>query len=141
MLDIKGLITHFLFAFSYYRKHLVVQFLIGCCQYVPDGFFVLDELYLSAVKVGYDCTGLLGDVNSREYIDEGLSASEVTVYFTLGDIHEAVRATIGVEEFERFQYLAILVNQREKEFYRFHSIGFYTGAFHFCNIRPPHRLT
>ena len=63
-----------------------MQFLIGCCYDVPDGFFIIYEFDFIAIEIGNDCAGPLGDIDAGEDIDEGLLSGEVTVNFSLGHI-------------------------------------------------------
>ncbi len=79
-----------------------MQGLISCGEHSPDGLFLGDEFNGIAVEIGYDRAGLPGDINSREYIDEGLLACELAVYFTLGDINKSIRAAVGIDKFEWF---------------------------------------
>jgi len=79
-----------------------VQGLIGCYDHIPEGLFFGDELDGAAVEIGYDCAGLLCYINSREYINEGLPASEVAVYFAFGDINKAIGSAVGIDKFEWF---------------------------------------
>jgi len=68
-----------------------VQGLIRCGDHVPDSLLIGDEFDSVALEIRYGRAGLLGDIDSGKYIDEGLLAGEVAVYFTFGDIGKSVR--------------------------------------------------